>query len=135
MGNGEIWVCAASLEASRHIKKVFDEANFLNCVRVVDTAAKEESQLANQGNRPALVLVDLGCPRAWEIISLVHSNFDGKTPLIALVDGSTEPLLDRAYDAGVQTYLRSPLTFADFLQRARMLNLEFRIQQRAGENG
>jgi DNA-binding response OmpR family regulator len=131
MGTGEIWICAANLEASWHIKQVFDEANFLNPIRVIDASMPFEAQL-NDGAVPLLFLVDLACAdgKAWECIKKIRESKNGaRTPLIALVDGSTEPLLDEAYDAGVQTYVRKPLTFAEFLQRARMLNMEFSLER------
>lgn len=133
MGLGEIWVCARDGEAGRHIKKIFDEANFFNPVRIVDKFELHRlPRLDGQG--PVLVLLDLGLPdeRAWEILSAfraAHLGSDPKTPIVALVDSSTEMLMDRAYDAGVKTYLRKPLTFAEFLARARLLQMRLMIDR------
>jgi PleD family two-component response regulator len=133
MREGAIWICAETFEDGRHIKKVFDEANLLNPVEVVENAFDYSAFFESGTNLPLIVLLDLGMPynRAWNILSAARGTIaDEKVCFIGLIEDSTETLLDRAYDAGVKSYLRKPLTFVQFLERARLLNVEFVIGRR-----
>ena len=83
-----------------------------------------------RNNCPLLILVDLSIRAVWEILELLQRERDGcGYPVIALVDDETECLLDRAYETGVRTYLRRPFTFAEFIERARLMRLQFRLQK------
>ena len=61
---------------------------------------------------------------SWDALkSLGERKLESR--IIALVDGESETLLDRAYEGGIKTYLRKDFTFTDFLDRARALDLLF----------
>ena len=135
MGFGEIWVCARNGEAGRHIKKVFNEANLFNPLRIIDSSFDFNAHFKSDDENPVLLLIDLDLPdeRAWRIISAVHgTRFESRLRMIALVDNATERLIDRAYDSGVRSYLRKPFSFADFLGRVRLLNMQLIIARSGG---
>lgn len=133
MGSGEIWVCSTCLEAGSQIKKEFESSNFLNPVRVIDGRFDFRKYFGNDGKatEPLLLLIDLGLPhgKAWEIVESIRDRILDGLPAIALVDDSTELLLDRAFEAGMKTYVRKPLRFAEFIGRTRLVNLTFAIQR------
>lgn len=137
MGIGEIWVCARDGEAGRHIKKVFDEANLFNPLRIIDGAFDFDAHFKCDGENPALLLLDLDLPgqRVWQIISAIRgTGFEPRLSIVALVDDSTEQLLDQAYDAGVKTYLRKPLAFGEFVACTRLLNMQLMIDHPDGSS-
>ena len=123
-----IFVGGKTKAASRHIIKVFEAANCLNPMFVFGDVPSLQKLIRN--NCPLLILVDLSIRAVWEILELLQRERDGcGYPVIALVDDETECLLDRAYETGVRTYLRRPFTFAEFIERARLMRLQFRLQK------
>jgi CheY-like chemotaxis protein len=125
MGKGEIWVFGDGPETSRHIAKVL--SGLVNPVRVIENGFDFGRCFRDQ-RAPLLLLVDLANNQSWEALELAaKSEAAQRMAVIALVDSSTENLLDRAYDAGAKTYLRKPLVFADFVLRAKLLNLNFLV--------
>ena len=128
MGNGEIWVCPNGLKAGRHIKTMFEEGKLLNPVRLIDHTFDFHSHFSSDAACPLLLLLDLSCENAWDILaSLREIPATRDLPVIALIDDTNESLLDRAYEAGAKTYLRTPLAFSEFVLRARLVGLNFLI--------
>lgn len=133
MKNGALWILGDNLETGRHIKKIFDEANLLNPIRLIDNDFDCKAYFQAGKDLPLLILLDLGLrnQKAWDILDAARgTEAENTVRFIALVEASTEALLDRAYDAGVKTYLRKPFTFLQFLERARLSNMQFVIQKR-----
>lgn len=122
---GAVWVWASDCETGRHIKKIFDDANFVNPVRLVDSNLSFEESMQNALARPLVGLVDLALPhgKAWNILEGARALTGGQISFIALLEAGSESFLDRAYDAGVKSYLTKPFAFAPFLERARLLNM------------
>ena len=134
MGKGEIWVFEGDSETSRHIAKVL--SGLVNPVRVVENNFDFEACFRGQSDEtpPLLLLVDLSNRQSWQIINLATQHgVDERMTMVALVDASTEHLVDRAYEAGAKTYLRKPLVFSDFVRRAKLLNLNVLIHPSRGE--
>jgi AmiR/NasT family two-component response regulator len=130
MGTGEIWVYGKEQETGAQIAKAFNESNLINPVRVIKSDSDFSGLFRAKAMLPAVLLLDLSEERVWEFISAARANPPGeRVPMIALVDDASEALIDKAYDAGVKTYLKKPLVFTDFVLRARLLNLSFLIQQ------
>ena len=118
-----IWIWASNAEEARHLKKIFDEVNLLNPITLLDaTTPFRASQLTT---RPIVALLDLFLPndRAWEILAEARNITDGELCFLALIKPGEESILDRAYDAGVKSYLVKPFTFVQFIERARLLQL------------
>ena len=118
-----IWIWASNAEDARHLKKIFDEVNLLNPITFLDTHTPfRASELTT---RPIVALLDLSLPndRAWEILAEARNITDGELRFLALIQPGEESILDRAYDAGVKSYLVKPFTFMQFIERARLLQL------------
>jgi AmiR/NasT family two-component response regulator len=129
MGKREIWVCADRLEAGE-LKKRLEEGNILNPIRVLEENFSFENFFGMDGQGPLIVLLDLSHARSWEIIAAARENGAKESMrIVALVDDSTEKLIDRAYDGGVKTYLRKPIMLAEFLLRLKMLDLNVVIER------
>ena len=122
MGKGEIWVLGDHPKTGWHIAKVL--SGLVNPVRLVDNGFDFGAFFRDQRRLPVLLLLDLAHRQSWEILDLAaKSGADKRMAVVALVDSATENFLDHAYDAGAKTYLRKPLVFADFILRAKLLNL------------
>ena len=114
-----IWIWASNGETARHLKKIFEEVHLLNPIALFD------ADRAFPSTRPLVALLDMSLPndRAWEILGEVRNFTGGEICFIALIQPGEESILDRAYDAGVKSYLVKPFTFAQFIRRARLLQL------------
>lgn len=136
MGKGEIWVFGGDPETSRHIVTVLSDLVLVNPVRVIENSFEFEAFFLRGETPPLLLLLDLSNKRAWELLNFAtHHRVDKRMTIVALVDASTEHLVDRAYEAGAQTYLRKPFVFSDFVQRAKLLNLNVLIYPGGDETG
>ena len=126
--SNSILVAAKTKAASRHIVKIFEAANCLNPMHVFEDVHSLKKLIGQVC--PILLLVDLGMRSAWDVLEVLQTERDGCAfPVMALIDDETEKLLDRAYDTGVVTYLRKPFTFAEFIERARLMRLQFGLQK------
>jgi AmiR/NasT family two-component response regulator len=133
LGKGEIWIFAPDSEA-RNTAKTLETGTLINQIRIISPDSEFGAAFAGKPVTPLLVLVDLSDDAAWNIISAIRSSDrEERVAMIALVDNSTECLIDKAYDAGVKTYLRKPLDFSDFVLRAKLLNMNVSIE-RPGAN-
>ena len=127
MGKG-VWVFGGDSETSRHMAKVL--SGLVNPVRVIENSFDFEACFRGRSDEtpPLLLLLDLSNKQSWQIINLATQHgADQRITIVALVDASTEHLVDRAYEAGAKTYLRKPLVFSDFVKRAKLLNLNVLI--------
>ena len=134
MGKGEIWVLGGDSETSRHIAKVL--SGLVNPVRTIENGFDFDALFCGGEPPPLLLLLDLSDKRSWEIMNrIVQNGMDQGMNMIALVDTSTEHLVDRAYEAGAKTYVRKPLVFSDFVQRARLLKMNVLIHPKGRAPG
>src|SRR5262245_22196058 len=124
-GKLAIWVIA-SRKTGKGIKAIFNEARLLNPVKLIETSIELAAALQPGYPPPRLILLDLNLPGgiAWDTLKMLCER-RLEFLIIALVDARSEALLDRAYDAGIKTYLRNDFAFADFLERAHVLDLQF----------
>ncbi len=75
---------------------------------------------------PALMLVDLKMPRknGFEVIAWIREQPHIKRLPVAVFTSSREsPDINRAYDAGANTYLVKPVNFEDLFETIRALKL------------
>ena len=125
-----VWIMPADLESGEKIISVFHEAGFANALRMFETPGAFGAVIADGKSVPALMLLDLDLPPSeiQRIFDSVHNSKSCQSvPVLALVSAQSEGQLDSAYDSGARTYLRKPFTFAQFLERGRLLNLHFVI--------
>lgn len=127
MDQGSVWIWASSNETAKHVKKVFDDAKFLNPVHIVPSELNFRKVFQSGKNLPLMFLLDLLPGTDQTVLDILLASqgtlAEQMVRFVALIDETAEKLLDRAYDAGVKSHLRKPVTFHDFLQRARLLNL------------
>lgn len=131
MVQGSVWIWAGSNETAEHVKKVFENANFLNPVHIISDDLNFHNAFKSGRNLPLMFLLELlpgTNQNVMEILLASHGTLAEQiVRFVALIDETAEKLLDRAYDAGVRSHLRKPFTFHEFLNRARLLNLGIAI--------
>jgi len=126
-GKPAIWVIASQAGSGRQIQSMFEKARLINPIKVITNDQEFTNALACDGECPQVVLLDLGMPELpWKVMDQFHERRI-EPCVIALIDQSSENLLDRAYGAGVKSYLRKPFAFREFLERARILELQFAL--------
>jgi CheY-like chemotaxis protein len=134
------WIMVAEGEERQgiQIKEVLEAALLQNHVHLVHNGDELLAYLKGKGiyedrarfPLPRVLLLDLELPGrpVWEILQQIQSAPELRDlPVIAMVTPQTEKHLDKAYELGVLSYLRKPFTFADFLERSRLANLNFVI--------
>ena len=130
MGTREIWIWGAGPEAEAQIAEALREGNLINPVRVIEDNFDFDAFFRRKEPLPLLLLLDLANARIWNVGGAVRKHqADERMAMIALVDKSTESLIDKAYDVGMKTYLRKPLAFSEFAMRAKLLNMSLRIER------
>jgi DNA-binding NarL/FixJ family response regulator len=124
-GKSAIWVIA-SRRIGKHVQDVLDGARLINPIKLIETSGELAAALHSRQSPPPLILLDVSLPDgvSWDALKTL-GTCKLESQVMALVDGESETLLDRAYEAGIKTYLRKDFSFSDFLDRARALNLQF----------
>jgi CheY-like chemotaxis protein len=123
---GSILVASENREKARHIAKIFGDANFLNPIAFATNMARALGLMRGEDSSIwiQLLFVELSAEWIWDLLEAFKEEENhSKIPIIALVNGN-EALLDKAYEAGVKSYLKLPFTFAEFLERSRLLQLK-----------
>ena len=75
---------------------------------------------------PAVVLMDLKLPRMNGIEALARIRADERThtlPVVMLTTSDEEVDMIRSYEAGVNSYVRKPIDFAEFTRVAAQLGV------------
>lgn len=75
---------------------------------------------------PHIVLLDLNMPKIGGIEVLKQIRADKRTrtlPVIILTTSKEEQDLTRAYEIGVNSYIRKPVNFAQFIEAVKTLEL------------
>jgi CheY-like chemotaxis protein len=112
----------------------FEQARFTNPLQVVGDGEQAIAYLAGRppyADRtrspwPILVLLDLKLPRAsgFEVLSWIRSVPSvRRMPVVVLTSSAQSPDIDRAYDAGANSYLVKPVAFDRLLDLVRTLGL------------
>jgi len=107
--------------------RAFKKNNFSNPVTVArDGAEAIELLLGPNRVEAGLVLLDLRLPKVHGLEVLERLRADPRTrlvPVVVLTSSAEEPDLRRAYDLGANSYVRKPVDFAEFLEKASHLGM------------
>ena len=81
-------------------------------------------------DRPALVLLDLKLPKVDGLSVLTQIRGDERTqviPVVVLTSSVEEQDLVKSYELGVNSYVRKPVDFVEFVEAARQLGVYWLI--------
>jgi CheY-like chemotaxis protein len=115
-------------------QRAFTRAGFVNPLQVVTDGEQAIAYLAGQppyADRrrhplPILVLLDLKLPRrsGFEVLAWLRGRQHvRRLPVVVLTSSQHSPDVDRAYDAGANSYLVKPVAFEGLLSLVRTLGL------------
>jgi two-component system response regulator len=110
-------------------RRAFSKNRVANDVVVVrDGAAALEYLFAagTTGGLPQLVLLDLKLPKVDGVEVLRRLRADPRThslPIVVLTSSTEESDLARCYELGVNSYVRKPVDFGEFVEAVRQLHV------------
>jgi CheY-like chemotaxis protein len=115
-------------------QRAFARAGFANPLQIVTDGEQAIAYLAGQAPYtdrqrhpvPILVLLDLKLPRrsGFEVLDwLRRAPALRRVPVVILTSSQHSPDIDRAYDAGANSYLVKPVAFEGLLGLVRTLGL------------
>jgi CheY-like chemotaxis protein len=81
-------------------------------------------------NRPALILLDLKLPKVDGLSVLAQVRADERTktvPVVVLTSSAEERDLMKSYELGVNSYVRKPVDFGEFVEATRQLGVYWLI--------
>ncbi len=132
-----IVVATAAAQDSLDIKEQFESGLLLNPVHIIKNAGELAAYLKGTGiygNRvkfplPKVLMLDLELPgeSAWSVLELMRDcpKLSAEVKTIVLASRGKEQSVERAYDLGAKSYLIKPFTFADFLERSRLVGIHW----------
>lgn len=108
----------------------FQKNNFSNEIIVAHDGAEALEFLfgddAETKPLPFLILLDLKLPKVdgLEVLKKIRSHPRTKLlPVVVLTSSKEEKDLVASYSSGCNSYIRKPVSFPDFIEAARQLNL------------
>ena len=115
-------------------QRAFARAGFANPLQTVNDGEQAIAYLAGQAPYadrrrhplPMLVLLDLKLPRrsGFEVLTWLRGTQNiRRLPVVVLTSSQHSPDVDRAYDAGANSYLVKPVAFEGLLSVIRTLGL------------
>jgi CheY-like chemotaxis protein len=114
------------------IAEALEESRLANKVHWVKDGEELLDYLCRRGNyanpeespRPGIILLDLNMPRKDGREALQEIKSDPalrKIPIIVLTTSKTEEDILRSYDLGVNSFIRKPVQFEDFVEVIKVL--------------
>jgi two-component system response regulator len=112
----------------------FEEAKVANLLQVVNDGAEALDYLFARGRHadrdpaalPSLVLLDLNLPKVdgREVLQAIRANEATRALPVVVMTTSAEPFdLDATYALGVNSYIRKPVDFEQFLWAVKQVGL------------
>jgi CheY-like chemotaxis protein len=113
------------------VKEALEDVRLRNTVHWVKDGEELMDYLLRQGEyadpekspRPGIILLDLNMPRkdGREALREIKSNPDLKNiPVIVLTVSRAEEDVIRSYDLGVNSYIRKPVRFDEFIEAIKI---------------
>lgn len=134
MANGIILLVEDNPDDQKLTLRALKYNNIVNEVVIAEDGAQALDYLFGAGqfadrdvrNRPALVLLDLKLPKVdgLSVLALVRADTRTKTvPVVILTSSREEQDLVKSYELGVNSYVRKPVDFLEFVEAARQLGI------------
>ena len=117
------------------IRKSLKRTGFANEIRHVENGRQALDYLnnvADEGDRPALVLLDLNMPEMDGYTTLEHIRADARLrdlPVIILTTTSEPYEVERCYKLGCNAFVNKPIDYVEFTEAIRKLGLFLSIVQ------
>ncbi len=134
MTNGTILLVEDNPDDQALTLRALKKNNIANDVVIVEDGAQALDYLFGAGqfegrdtsDRPSLVLLDLKLPKVDGLGVLARIRADERTrtmPVVVLTSSSEENDLLMSYELGVNSYIRKPVDFAEFVEATRQLGV------------
>lgn len=134
MKNGAILLVEDNPDDQKLTLRALKKINLANEIVLAEDGAEALDYLFGTGrfagrdarNRPALVLLDLKLPKVDGLSVLAQVRADERTkvvPVVVLTSSAEECDLVRSYELGVNSYVRKPVDFVEFVDAARQLGV------------
>ena len=134
MRNGTILLVEDNPDDQALTLRALKKNNIANEVIIVEDGAQALEFLFGTGefagrdthDRPSLVLLDLKLPKVDGLGVLAKIRADERTrtmPVVVLTSSAEETDLMMSYELGVNSYVRKPVDFAEFVEATRQLGV------------
>ena len=138
MTNGSILLVEDNPDDQKLTLRALKKNNIANEVVIAEDGAQALDYLFGTGqfagrdvrDRPALILLDLKLPKVDGLSVLAQVRADERTklmPVVILTSSAEEQDLVRSYELGVNSYVRKPVDFTEFVEAARQLGVYWLI--------
>ena len=138
MKHGTILLVEDNPDDQKLTLRALKKNNIANEVVIAEDGAEAIEYLFGTGRfagrdvraRPALVLLDLKLPKVDGLSVLEQIRADERTrtaPVVVLTSSAEEQDLVKSYELGVNSYVRKPVDFGQFVEAARQLGLYWLI--------
>ena len=134
MTNGTILLVEDNPDDQKLTLRALKKNNIANDIVIAEDGAQALDYLFGRGqfagrdvgDRPALVLLDLKLPKVDGLSVLAQVRSDERTkmvPVVVLTSSAEEQDLVKSYELGVNSYVRKPVDFGEFIEATRQLGV------------
>jgi two-component system response regulator len=138
MTNGSILLVEDNPDDQKLTLRALKKNNITNEIVIAEDGAQALDYLFGTGQfagrdpqkRQALVLLDLKLPKVDGLSVLARLRADARTkmvPVVVLTSSREEQDLVKSYELGVNSYVRKPVDFLEFVEAARQLGVYWLI--------